>query len=222
MLVGAVSVVAIAATLTVARHRGVAHVRPLGTITVAPTATIAAPPATATVTTPAPRAPSLPAVTVPPVTAEPVALSIPAIGVAATIVPVGLVPGTSSVAVPPIEEIGWLDLGALPGDSGSSVLVGHVDGDGRTGVFWRLRSLLPGDRLTIRYADGSTRAFDVIGRAEIAKSALPAELFSRQGSPRLALITCGGAFDYRTGHYVDNVVVGAVPAGSSPVAVGPA
>jgi len=29
--------------------------------------------------------------------------------------------------------------------------------------------------------------------------------------PRLALITCGGEFDGSTGHYVDNVVVVAVP-----------
>jgi hypothetical protein len=51
----------------------------------------------------------------------------------------------------------------------------------------------------------------VIGRQEFAKQDLPADLFSRQGPPTLTLITCGGAFDEATGHYVDNVVVVASP-----------
>jgi hypothetical protein len=31
------------------------------------------------------------------------------------------------------------------------------------------------------------------------------------GPPRLAIVTCGGPFDAATGHYVDNVIVWAVP-----------
>jgi hypothetical protein len=46
----------------------------------------------------------------------------------------------------------------------------------------------------------------------IAKPDVPfAEIFSRQGSPTLTLVTCGGSFDHRTHHYRSNVVVTARP-----------
>jgi hypothetical protein len=41
---------------------------------------------------------------------------------------------------------------------------------------------------------------------------LPASLFSPGGLRQLVLISCGGAFDWSTGHYLSNVVVVAVPA----------
>lgn len=145
---------------------------------------------------------------------RPAELSVPAIGVNAEIVSVGVEPGTDSVEVPPITEVGWYRYGALPGDPGGSVLVGHVDGDGRTGIFWGLRGLEPGDKLTVKFDDGAIRSFVVTGRAEVAKPALPSGLFSRQGPARLALITCGGGFDQTTHHYLDNVIVVAVPSTS--------
>ena len=49
------------------------------------------------------------------------------------------------------------------------------------------------------------------GRLQIPKTELPAELFSRAGPPRIALITCGGAFNTTTRHYQDNVIVVAAP-----------
>jgi hypothetical protein len=89
--------------------------------------------------------------------------------------------------------------------------VGHVDGDGRPGIFWHLGQLAPGDRITIDYAGAGPRDFRVTGRQQVPKNELPAELFSRAGPPRLALITCGGAFDSTTRHYKDNVVIVAAP-----------
>ena len=141
----------------------------------------------------------------------PVRLSLPSIGLSAPVVPVGVEPGTDNVQVPPITKVGWYRFAASPGAAGGAVLVGHVDGNGQPGVFWKLRDLVPGARLTVGFADGSSRSFSVSGRAEVAKTALPAELFSLQGPARLALITCGGAFDRSTGHYLDNVYVVAVP-----------
>lgn len=146
--------------------------------------------------------------------ADPVEVLIPAIGVDATVVPVGVVAGTNDVEVPPLREAGWYRYGPSPGEAGSSVLVGHVDGDGQRGIFWALRDLALGAPVTVRYADGTSRGFAVSARAEELKTALPPALFSRIGPPQLALITCGGAFDASTHHYLDNVVVVATPAGS--------
>ena len=126
-------------------------------------------------------------------------------------VPVGVQPGTNVVQIPDLDHVGWYQFGALPGEMGSAALVGHVDGAGRTGVFWRLRDLVPGDEVVVHFADATTRAFRVTGRTEVSKQALPTDLFTRAGPPRLSLITCGGSFDRATGHYLDNVVVVAEP-----------
>jgi LPXTG-site transpeptidase (sortase) family protein len=142
---------------------------------------------------------------------QPAELSIPSIGVNSGIVAVGVVPGTDAVEVPPITEVGWYRFGAVPGDPGGSVLVGHVDGNGHTGIFWNLRQLQPGDEVTVGFDNGMSRSFVVTARAEVAKPALPSDLFSRQGTSRLTLITCGGGFDETTHHYLDNVIVVAVP-----------
>jgi hypothetical protein len=44
------------------------------------------------------------------------------------------------------------------------------------------------------------------------KQNLPPDIFSRNGKPRLVIVTCGGPFDQAIRHYRDNVVVTAVPA----------
>jgi sortase (surface protein transpeptidase) len=181
-------------------------------------------PAAGTLTPPSSAAPAdpVPVVTSPPGAAPtppnpnavpaPVSITIPAIGVDASVIPVGLIPGTDQINVPTWQLAGWYQPGPSPGDPGSAVVVGHVDYASHQGVFWRLRELQPGDTATIGYADRSVRIFRVVGRQELAKQSLPAQLFSRQGGPSLALITCGGPFDAATHHYLDNVVVVAVPA----------
>jgi sortase (surface protein transpeptidase) len=212
IIIGAVSIIAAVAITTtlVVRSPGVPRVSTLGTI--APRTTTAA-----TVTThtsrsspPAPSA-TYPTATTVPVARPPATIGIPAIGVDASVVPVGLVPGTDTLQIPDIDQVGWYRLGPSPGQTGSAVLVAHIDGDGRPGVFWRLGQLTPGDRITITFRDTRSRTFRVTGRQQVPKTELPAELFSRAGPPRIALITCGGAFDTRTRHYRDNVVVVATP-----------
>ena len=42
--------------------------------------------------------------------------------------------------------------------------------------------------------------------------ALPSSIYTRSGPARLVLVTCGGPFDARSGHYRDNIVVTAVAA----------
>jgi len=155
--------------------------------------------------------PTVPTVPPPAARVPPTGLSIPAIGVAASIDPVGVQPGTNEIEVPPLDRVGWYRHAAAPGDSGAVVLLGHVDGGGQEGVFFRLGGLQPGDPLQLELADGSTRAFRVVGREQFPKSALPPDLFSRAGPSRLVLITCGGDFDSSSRHYRDNVVVIAAP-----------
>lgn len=188
--------VIIAITAFLAMRDETPHVRRVGVLSVATTSTTAVAFATA-----APPAPPV----------APAALTIPTIAVNAPVVPVGVEPGTSSIEVPSLDHVGWYRFAATPGAPGSTVLLGHVDGQGRQGVFFRLGTLEPGDAVQIRMADGSIRGFHIIGRSQFLKSALPTDLFSKAGPSRLVLITCGGAFDASIHHYRDNVVVVAVP-----------
>jgi sortase family protein len=146
---------------------------------------------------------------------EPVRLRAPSIGVDAPVVPVGVVPETSEMELPPdIHTIGWYRPGVAPGEpAGTVVLAGHVDSRvAGAGVFVDLERLQPRDPVSVVLADGTELRYEVIGRRRYAKAELPtAELFSTSGSPRLALVTCGGEFDSADRSYVDNVVAYARP-----------
>lgn len=144
---------------------------------------------------------------------RPVALSIDTIGMRARVVPVGVEHGTRTVEVPAdVHVVGWFRFGPAPGASGSAVLIGHVDSRTQgAGAFFRLRELGPGDTISVASADGSRSTFRVVARRSYPKDELPEGLFRRSGRPALALVTCGGAFDWATRSYADNVVVFAVP-----------
>ena len=60
----------------------------------------------------------------------------------------------------------------------------------------------------MRLADGVTAVFRVTGVRQYRKSRFPAEtIYGAAGYAALHLITCGGAFDYSTGHYLSSTVV---------------
>lgn len=142
----------------------------------------------------------------------PVRLRLPGAG-PAPVVAVGTVDGALEVPADP-ATLGWWSVGARPGAGVGSVVVdGHVD-SARTGlgVFARLRRLAVGDPVVLVDAAGHSMTYTVTGRRRIPKADLAgADLFDQTVAERLVLITCGGAFDKRTRHYADNVVVFATP-----------
>lgn len=151
-----------------------------------------------------------PAVTI---TAVPVRLKIPLIGVDAQVIPVGVAAG-GALGIPASPSVvGWWAGGGAPGQpSGATVLVGHVDSAASgPGALFRLRDIRPGAAVSViagrqawRYVVRAVRAY--------AKAALPAAaVFGQQVTPRLVIITCGGPFDAAAGHYLDNIVAWAVP-----------
>jgi sortase (surface protein transpeptidase) len=143
--------------------------------------------------------------------ARPVSLTIPVIGVQTRLITLGLtadgamqVPSSTTVA-------GWYTGSPRPGAIGPAVIAGHVDSLTGPGVFYRLSELLPGDRVYVRRADGTTVEFRVTAVQTYLKAYFPTEaVFGPTPDAELRLITCGGTFDYATGHYLSNVVVDAV------------
>jgi LPXTG-site transpeptidase (sortase) family protein len=153
---------------------------------------------------------------VPTTTTEPSAptrVSVPAIGVASELMPLGLDDG-QNIEVPPVEEpmlAGWFTDGPSPGEVGPAVILGHVNGGGQAGVFARLAELRAGDEVLVTRADGQDVRFEVRRVRQVPKSDFPTdEVYGDTEDPQLRLITCGGEFDTRAGSYRDNVIVFAV------------
>jgi len=138
----------------------------------------------------------------------PIHLSIPAIGVSAHLTVLGL-NSNGSPQVPSSWYVpGWYKYGPSPGQLGSAVILGHVDSVAGPAVFYRLGSLKVGNRVIVKLADGKTVHFAVIGLREYLKSKFPDKyVYGRRPYSALQLVTCGGAFDSQTGHYLSSIVV---------------
>lgn len=142
---------------------------------------------------------------------EPTKITIQRIGVSAPVGQVGLRPD-GRVEEPPLSRpnlVGWYKEGVTPGEVGPSVLLGHVDAKGQQAVFYRLKELKAGDQIQVARKDGSTATFAVEQIQRVDKNAFPhKKVFGDQlDHSSLRLVTCGGAFDPKSGHYKDNVIV---------------
>jgi len=139
----------------------------------------------------------------------PVRIRIPAIGVDAQIIQLGL-NADGTVQVPPLDEhnlTGWYRYGPAPGQRGASVILGHVDSVTGPSVFYLLKDLQAGDLIYVTLADGKTAVFVVDGLQRAAKTQFPtSSVYGKLGYPGLRLITCGGPFNSTTGHYADNII----------------
>jgi sortase (surface protein transpeptidase) len=142
----------------------------------------------------------------------PTRLRIPSLQVDAPVGPVGKAPD-GSVEVPQRwEEVGWYDGGARPGEQGPAVLLGHVDSKRGPAVFVRLPQVQVGAVVEVLDAEGAVTRFAVDRVEQHPKTRFPTEaVYLPVLRPELRLVTCGGAFDRATGHYVDNIVVYANP-----------
>ncbi|CND43772.1 Sortase (surface protein transpeptidase) [Mycobacterium tuberculosis] len=149
---------------------------------------------------------------------QPTKIAIPKIGVSAPVGSIGLLPD-GRVEEPPLSKpnlAGWYDEGVTPGEVGPAVILGHVDANGKPAVFYRLKDLKPGDKIAVARKDGSVAKFAVERAQRVDKDAFPhKKVFGESlDHASLRLVTCGGAFDPKIGHYKDNLIVYAKLIGS--------
>jgi sortase (surface protein transpeptidase) len=145
---------------------------------------------------------------------RPVRLVIPAIGVSAPVIRLGRNGDGTAQTPRSARATGWFAPGPEPGERGAAVVIGHVDSRRGPGVFYHLRALARGDRITVVLRGTRRLRFVVTGAREAAKSRFPTNIvFARTDRPTLRLVTCGGRFDRSTRHYVDNYIVFAHLAG---------
>ena len=140
--------------------------------------------------------------------ARPVSLTIPLIGVQTRLVELGRAAG-GALQVPSSTAVaGWYTGSPRPGVIGPAVIAGHIDSLTGPAV------LLPAVGTESRRPDlrpanrRDTAEFRVTAVQTYLKSYFPtAAVYGPTPDPELRLITCGGTFDYATGHYLSNTIV---------------
>lgn len=142
---------------------------------------------------------------------EPTGLRIDAIGVEEQVFPIGL--GQDGQLLAPrgdrADLAAWFEGSPTPGETGPSVIEGHVTWGGDPSVFFELGALTPGDRIEVDREDGSVAVFEVYHAARYPKDEFPTvAVYGRTEGPELRLITCSGDLD-EDGHHLDNTVVSA-------------
>ncbi|MFC4590489.1 class F sortase [Sphaerisporangium corydalis] len=139
--------------------------------------------------------------------AVPKRLDIPSLNMKAPLMKLGLA-GDGEVELPPFEKpltAGWYDQSVVPGESGASVIIGHVDTKTAPAVFYRLREVRKGAVVKVLRSDGKVAQYKVDSVEQVAKDRFPSErVYVEDG---LRLVTCGGVFDRKTHEYLDNIIV---------------
>lgn len=103
---------------------------------------------------------------------------------------------------------GWYKNSPTPGEIGPSVITGHVDNYKGPAVFFYLRDLQPGQKISVMRQDGSVAQFAVTKLEQFDQDHFPTEaVYGNTPDAELRLITCGGPFNHMTGEYTQNTVV---------------
>lgn len=145
---------------------------------------------------------------------RPVRVTLGSIDVDARVRPVGVSDDGQMQLPKDPAVLGWYKHGSSldESSSGSAVLAGHLDSNRfGLGPLVRLREMRVGDTVRVTLSDGVRTTYRVVRITRYDRQGLPDQLFSRSGSQRLRLITCGGEYDADAGGYQKNLVITAVP-----------
>lgn len=134
-------------------------------------------------------------------------LVIPAIGVKAPVLKLGLNDSGAQKVPPGVDKVSWFKYGAKPGQPGNAVFAGHTWSEGQA-VFDHLGKLNPGDLVKVTGQNDTTVSGRVARVNRHVEPSLPqtkvARIYRETGPPGLVLITCG---DFSNGDYHSRIVV---------------
>lgn len=157
---------------------------------------------------PRPRAPRAPRV----VAAAPAAapfrgwVELPSIGTRGTLVKVGLDKNGNMVTPRGARNVAWLDTGTFPGPTRNAILAGHRNWSGASGTFERLEQMKEGDQIRVGINDQMLTFVVRWVRTYDPDNAPVEELLGPTEVDSVTLVTCGGDFNRRKGHYEKRVV----------------
>jgi hypothetical protein len=162
---------------------------------------------TSTTASPVPVTPTAPAASAAGAPSAPVKIRIESIGASAPVDPLGLNRDGTLEVPTDFKRAGYYVGRPAPGSVGPAIIVAHVDSKAGPAVFYRLRDLKAGDEVVVTREDRSEVVFVVDRVEQHAKDAFPTEaVYGSTEGATLRLITCGGSFDKRAGHYRDNLI----------------
>ena len=131
----------------------------------------------------------------------PVKIILPKIKTSAQIIAVGLDDFRTS----------WFEPGSAPGEEGITVIAGHYTWGNGKGVFYDLNKLVIGDELEIENENGVRERYKVDKVTIYKRDEFPvADIYTKKGPSKLALITCQGNYSLKEKDYIDRLVVEAV------------
>lgn len=186
-------------TLILLPHGGQDRSTSSGPAVVADSTTTTAMPISVVPTAPAPFAAGPPS--------PPVKIRIESIGASAPVDPLGLNKDGTLQVPTDFKRAGYYVGRPAPGSVGPAIIVAHVDSKAGPAVFYRLRDLQPGAEVVVTREDRSEVVFIVDRVEQHAKDAFPTEaVYGSTEGATLRLITCGGSFNKRSGHYRDNLI----------------
>lgn len=180
----------------------------LGAVLVGCSSAEPAPPPSAAPESPA----AAPAASLPAPQPRPVRVEVAAVGIAGEVMLDGLgLDSTGGHAEPPVEQpqlASWYNRGPRPGEQGPAVVLGHVNGGGRPGIFARLHEVRPGGRVAVVREDQSRIEFEAYRVQTVDKEDFPTnDVYGDVSGSEIRLITCGGELDRANHRYLSNVIV---------------
>jgi LPXTG-site transpeptidase (sortase) family protein len=139
-------------------------------------------------------------------------ISIPSVGIDASIEDVGIIDGVMQTPVD-VWSVGWYQQLAQPGGAGNAVFAAHRDywGVGPT-IFYNLDQVSIGDQIYVAGPNGEQVAYTVTDLYSIDASADFSSVISQSGGETITLITCTGTFD--GAEYLERLVVSGVLIGA--------
>lgn len=113
-------------------------------------------------------------------------------------------------------DTGWYAGSSKPGDKvGAALIVGHVSGLTKGGVFYNLYRLTDGDEIIVEMGDGTKYTYKVVSKEEVPLDGINMNnyLISKNiDKPGLTLMTCAGEYNPVTQTYDNRLAVFAVRA----------
>jgi hypothetical protein len=138
----------------------------------------------------------------------PVGLTVESAGIDAGIEALRVVNGAMQDPTGPWIVAWYENLGAL-GLFGNIVMAGHIDyWNVGPSVFYNLSTLQPGNEIVVSGEDGKAYPYAVEWVQQFDSTSMPLDdVIGPIEGQALTLITCGGAFDYTNGQYLQRTVV---------------
>lgn len=145
----------------------------------------------------------------------PMEISIPSLGINASLVDVGLEQGTDKMQIPSPENVGhYTPAAPIGAAAGSTLLAGHVNKGLAPGALWNLSKAQKGAHIYVTDAAGKQFTYKIVTARTIVRQPLPDDTYAIDGAPQLVVVTCAGTPgpDGKVLNYNENTIITAVPA----------